>query len=472
MSKHEGPQPAQEETQVTPLSPAGQDGKRELIERLARDSPARLVLIVFAIIIAAGTLLLCLPFSSRGPGTASFIDALFTATSAVCVTGLTVVDTAEYWTTFGHVTIMISMMIGGLGVMTLASLLGRAVSKRIGLTQRMLIASERKSRLGDVGSLVTTVLVASLTIEALLTAVLLPSYLSWGEPLIEAMWHSVFMAVSIFNNGGLVIVEGGLAPMAANWGFCLPIIFGTIMGAIGFPVILDITEHWRAPKKWSLHTKLTLTTYGLLWVGTLAAFLAFEWGNPQTLAGLPHDERMLLSLVHSTTPRSSGISTMDISELSPSTLFIFDALMFVGGGSASTAGGIKVGTFAVLLLAIVAEARGDRDMGAFGWRIPASTLRLAVAAAVLGASLVGAGCLALLHFTDAPLEHILFEVISAFATCGLSVGLSPLLPTSGKLILIGLMFTGRTGTMTLAAALAIREQQRLIRLPEERPLIG
>lgn len=447
-------------------------GLRSYVDQLAQERPARLAIFVFAGIIAVATLLLSLPFAYSGPGGASIINAFFTATSAVSVTGLTVEETATAWTGFGHVVIMISMMIGGLGVMTLASILGRAVSHRIGLTQRLLAASETKSRLGEVGSLLTAVLVASLSIEVLLTLMMLPSFLNMGEPLLEAVWHSMFMAVSIFNNGGFVIVNGGIEHLVGDWLFCIPIIFGTMAGAIGFPVIRDVYHNWRKPRFLTLHSKLTISTYLILWVGGIAAIFLFEWGNPNSLGSLQGDDKILAGIVQGTTIRSSGLSTIDLVGVSSSTLFIFDALMFVGGGSASTAGGIKVATFAVLVLAIVAEARGDRDMVAFGKRIPNSTLRLAVSAAFLGATLVGIGALALMYITDLPLETVLFEAISAFATCGLSLGITPGLPTAAKLVLIALMFTGRVGTMTLAAALAMRERQRQIRFTEESPIIG
>lgn len=445
---------------------------RNGLDRLAHDRPAQLAIIVFASIIAVVTALLALPMSTRGYGHTDFVDALFTAVSAVCVTGLTTLNIATHFSTFGHVVIMLSMMIGGLGVMTLASILGRAVSRRIGLTQRLLTANETKTRLGEVGSLVTAVLVTSLTVELILTIFLIPTFTSMGEPLVEAIWHSMFMSVSIFNNGGFVILESGLSPMVGNWAFCIPIILGTFVGAIGYPVILDLSIHRRRLSKLSLHSKLTLTTYAALWVLTIIAFALFEWTNAKTLGALAFDEKVLATLLHATTPRSSGLATLDVTAMNETTQFTFDALMFVGGGSASTAGGIKVATFAVLVLAIVAEARGDRDVTAFGWRIPSASLRLAVAAAFLGASLVGIGTLTLLHITDAPLGVVLFEVISAFATCGLSAGLTPTLPAAGKIVLAILMFTGRVGTMTFAAALALREQQRQIRMPQERPIIG
>lgn len=445
---------------------------RDRIDTVARERPARLVVVVFAGIILIVTLVLFMPIAKVGPGGAGIVDAFFTAVSAVCVTGLVVVDTATYWTGIGQSAIALGMMVGGLGVMTLASILGMAVSRHIGLTQRMLTATETKSRLGEVGSLIRAVLIISLSVEALLTVVLLPTFLSMGEPLLEAIGHSAFMAISIFNNGGFVIIEGGLAPFIGNWGLGLPIILGTIVGAIGFPVVLDVARTGWKFRRWTLHTKLTITTYAVLWVATLVGFVLFEIRNQATLGSLNANDTILASLLQATTPRSSGLSTIDVADMTEPTWFLFDALMFVGGGSASTAGGIKVSTFAVLVLAIVAEARGDRDLEAFGWRIPSASVRLAVAAAFLGATIVGAGTLTLLHITGLPLDVVLFECISAFATCGLSTGITGDLPSAAKIVLSLLMFLGRIGTMTFAAALALRERRKVIRLPQERPIIG
>lgn len=452
---------------------------RDWLDHIARNSPARLALMVFASIIAVVTVLLSLPAATASGERAPFVDALFTATSAVCVTGLVTVDTATYWSPFGQAVILVGIKIGGLGVMTLASILGLAVSRRIGLTQRMLAASETKTtRLGEVGSLIRAVVVASLAIEGTLTLVLVPRFLALGEPLGTSLWHGLFMALSIFNNAGFVIIDGGLTPYVGDWWLGLPIVVGTAIGAIGFPVILDVArslgDRRRRPPwtRWNLHTKLSLSTYGLLMAASVVAIGAFEWTNPNTFGPLPLDEKVLASLVQGTNPRSSGLATVDTGEMREATWFITDALMFVGGGSASTAGGIKVTTFAVLVLAIVAEARGDRDVEAFGRRIGSSTVRLAVSVAFLGATLVGVSTLALLTLTDLELDVVLFEVISAFATVGLSTGITPDLPDGGKYVLSALMFAGRTGTMTLAAALAIRERRRVIRMPNERPVIG
>ncbi len=446
---------------------------RSYVDRAARTSPARLALIVFATIIAGITSLLCLPIATaNGLAAAPFVDALFQATSAVCVTGLTTVETATYWSTFGQATIIMGSAIGGLGVMTLASVLSLAVSRHVGLTQRLLTASETQSSLGDVGSLLRAVIGTSLGVEVLLTAALLPRFLTLGLPLHKAAWYAVFMSLSIFNNAGFVIMPEGLEPHATDWWMCLPIIIGTFLGAVGFPVILDIVRRRHRPRTWSLHTKLTLTTYSTLSLLTAVSVGAFEWNNPHTLGGMPLHGKLLSALVSSVNSRSSGLATAPTSEMHQTTWFLQDILMFIGGGSASTAGGIKVTTFAVLVLAIIAEARGDQDIEAYGRRIGLSTVRLCVSVVIIGATAVGSATLLLLQLTDLDLDHILFETVSAFATVGLSTGVTPTLPDSAKYVLVALMYIGRVGTMTMASALALRERRRVIRMPEGRPMIG
>ncbi|GAA1653853.1 TrkH family potassium uptake protein [Georgenia ruanii] len=453
--------------------PGALRASRDWVDHIARSSPARLALLVFAAIIVLETALLSLPAATASGERAPFADALFTATSAVCVTGLVTVDTATYWSFFGQVVILVGIQIGGLGVMTLASILGLAVSRRIGLTQRMLTAVETKTTgLGEVGSLIRAVVVASAVVEASLAVVLVPWFLDLGEALGPALWHGVFMALSIFNNAGFVVVNGGLTPYVGDWWLGLPIVVGTFIGAVGFPVILNVARQWREPRRWSLHAKLTIVTSALLFAGAAVAIALFEWTNPATLGRLSLGDRVLASLVQGMTPRSSGLATVDVGQMRESTWFLTDALMFVGGGSASTAGGIKVTTLAVLVLAIVAEARGDRDIEAYGRRIGSSTVRLAVSVAFLGSTLVGISTLLLLMMTDLPLDSILFEVISAFATCGLSTGITADLPDGAKYVLSALMYAGRTGTITVAAALALRERRRVIRMPNERPIIG
>lgn len=446
---------------------------RDRIDHVAEHSPARLALLVFAGVIVLVTALLSTPMATVTGERAPFVDALFTATSAVCVTGLTTLSTAFYWSTFGQAVIVFGIAVGGLGVMTLSSILALAVSRQIGLTQRMLTAGETKTqRLGEVGSLVRAVIVASGVIVGVLTLVLFPRFLTLGESVGHSAWYAFFMAESIFNNAGFVIMPEGIEVYASDWWMNLPIVFGTFFGAVGFPVILVVARHWRSPRTWTLHTKLTLSTYTLLMLGTAIAIPMFEWENPATFGGLEPHAKVLQALVYSVNARSSGLSPLPVSEMSEATWFLQDALMFVGGGSASTAGGLKVTTLAVLVLAIIAEARGDRDIEAFGRRIPYEVVRLAVGVAFLGATLVGISTLLILYFTDFALDHILFEVISAFAAVGLSTGITEQLPDTAKFVLVALMYAGRTGTITVAAALAVRSNKRVIRMPEERPSIG
>ena len=446
---------------------------REFIDRVARYSPARLTLTVFASVIVVFTGLLSTPMATSSGQRAPFVDALFTATSAVCVTGLATVPTDSYWSGFGQGVMLLGVQIGGFGVMTLASILGMAVSRRIGLTQKLLTASETKTtRLGEVGSLVRVVVLTSVIIESFIAILLFPRFLTLQESFGEALWHSVFYAISAFNNAGFIPTPEGFLAHTGDWMLGIPIILGVFIGSLGFPVILNIARRRKRPRTWSLHAKLTLTTSAIL-VGVGSVLIgAFEWRNEDTFGPLPLADKILASLFAGVMPRSGGFASVDVGAMHESTWLITDALMFVGGGSASTAGGIKVTTLAVLVLAIVSEARGDRDVEAFGRRIPRDTLRLAVGVAFMGATTVLVASMALLEITGWTLDVVLFEAISAFATVGLSTGVTGDLPDAGKYVLVALMFIGRTGTMSLAAALALRDRRRVIRLPEERPIIG
>lgn len=446
---------------------------RDWLDDIANSSPARLALLVFLGIVLLETALLSLPIATASGQRAPLADAMFNATSAICVTGLVTVDTAVYWSTFGHAVIMIGAAIGGLGVMTLASILGFAVSRRIGLTQRLLTARETKTdRLGEVGSLIRAVIVVALSVQTALMLILFPRFLTMGETAGKALWHASFMSVSIFNNAGFVILPEGLEPHMGDWWIGLPIFFGTAIGAIGFPVLLNVRQHLFHPRQWSLHAKLTVVTYVSLSAFAFLVIPAMEWTNPETFGSMNTSEKILNALIYSVNARSSGIETVPVGQMRESTWLFQDALMFVGGGTASTGGGIKVTTFAVLVLAIAAEARGDRDIEAFRRRIPAEVVRLSVAVAFIGATFVGAAVLTLLSITNLHLDTVLFEVISAFGTVGLSTGISGHLPDAGKYVLTAMMFIGRVGTMTLAAALAMRSRRRMIRMPEERPAVG
>ncbi|GMA22858.1 hypothetical protein GCM10025864_06170 [Luteimicrobium album] len=282
----------------------------------------------------------------------------------------------------------------------------------------------------------------------------------------------LFFGISAFNNAGFVPTAEGLNSAVGDWALCIPLIIGTFIGSLGFPVILNIMRNRKRLDRLSLHAKLTLVTGAALVLFGAVMFLALEWTNPHTFGPLNVGNKVLASVFQGIMPRSTGFSTVDIGQLHETSWLISDALMFVGGGSASTAGGIKVTTLAVMLLAIVAEARGDRDIEVFRRRIPPETIRLAIAVTFVGATAVLVSSLLLLEITGWSLDVVLYEVISAFATVGLSTGVTPHLPEAGKYVLVVLMFVGRTGTMTLGAALALRSRRRVIRMPEERPIIG
>jgi potassium uptake TrkH family protein len=455
-------------------------GEVHLIEgrqRQAISHPERAIPFGFLIGIAVGTLLLALPVSRAGglsgEGGAPLITALFTATSAFCVTGLTVVDTPSYWSPFGHVVILLLAQIGGLGILTGATLLGVLVSRRLRLKGQLMASTEMRSLdLGDVRHVLKLVVVFTLVTEAVLAAWLSLRFLSLGMGPAEALWHGLFHAVSAFMNAGFTTLPGGFAPHAADWLLGLPLMAGVILGGIGFPVLYELRQDWRRPSGWSIHTKLTLLGTLLLTFLGMAAVLLFEWNNPATLGPASVLEKLHGSLFHSVMTRSGGFNLHDTAAMGVDTLLISSGLMLVGGGSASTAGGIRITTFLLLGFVVWSEIRGHPDSVAFNRRICPTVQRQAVAVVLLAVGTVSAALLILASFVDAPVERIMFEVISAFATVGLSVGLSAELPPAGQFVLVVMMYIGRVGTVALATALALKVRNESIRYPEERPIVG
>ena len=437
-------------------------------------SPVRAIVAAFALGVVAGTLVLMLPFARAGAGGARPLEALFTATSALCVTGLSVVDTATYWTPFGQVVILVLIQVGGFGVMTLASLLGLVISRRLGLSTRMLAATETKSvGLGDVRAVLVGVARISVTVEVITAAVLTLRFATaYGHPWSQSLWLGVFHAVSAFNNAGFALFSDSLVGFATDPWICLPIAIAVIIGGLGFPVILEVLRQHRRPRRWSVHTRLTLLMTAVLLVGGTLFVTAAEWGNPQTLGALDPAGRALAGFFQAVMPRTAGFNSVDIGAMNTGTLLGTDVLMFIGGGSAGTAGGIKVGTFAVLLLVIVAELRGDPDADLFDRRLSSATVRQALSVALLSVAAVVLATLAIAVHSRFTLDQVLFETVSAFATVGMSTGITADLRPGHQLILVVLMFAGRLGPVTFASALVLRERRRLFRRPQGRPLIG
>jgi Trk-type K+ transport system membrane component len=327
-------------------------------------------------------------------------------------------------------------------------------------------------RLGEVGNLLLTVAISAFAIEAGVAALLFPRMLLDGVPVAEAAWQSIYYSAMAFTNTGFTPNVEGLAQFANDYWFLSALMIGVFLGSLGFPVIFAFARMWRSPRRWSVHVKLTLvTTLALLVIGTVL-YIILEFDNPKTFGSLNAGDTVFQSLFMSVMTRSGGFATIDVSDLHGSSLLVSDMLMFIGGGSASTAGGIKVTTLAVLFLAAFAEARGRVSMEAFGRRIPSDTLRLAVSVVLWGATTVAVCSIIILQISKEPFDVVLFDVISAFATCGLSTGLAAELPPAGVYVLAATMFMGRIGTVTLAAALAASQSRQLFRRPEERPIVG
>jgi trk system potassium uptake protein len=298
-------------------------------------------------------------------------------------------------------------------------------------------------------------------------------WLAYDQSPGEALYSGVFHAVSSFNNAGFSIYSDNLMQFTSDPYVCVPIAVAVILGGLGFPVLFELRRELTTPKAWSLHTKTTLLTYALLLVGGTVVISAFEWTNPGTLGPLSTPAKLLAGLFQGgVQPRTAGFNSLDISEMQPASLLVTDVLMFIGGGSAGTAGGIKVTTFMVLFFAILAEARGEPHVDAFGREVGSPVLRQALTVALLGVALVVSGTLILLAVSGLPLDQVLYEATSAFATVGLSTGITADLPAAGQYVLVVLMFLGRTGPVTLATALVLRERRRLYRRPEERMLVG
>ena len=436
--------------------------------------PAQVIVFAFAVAVVIGTALLMLPTARVGPSGAPLLTALFTSTSAVCVTGLVTVDTPTYWSGFGQVVILGLIQVGGFGIMTLASLVGLLLSRRMGLRTRLTAATETKSiGMGDVRTVLLGVAKVSLLFETVTAAILTGRFLiGYDEPFGRALYHGVFHAVSAFNNAGFALYSDNLIGFATDPWICLPIAVAVIFGGLGFPVILELRRHLHRPRQWSLHTRLTVGTSGVLLIlGTLFV-TASEWSNPGTLGALDTPGRLLAGFFQAVMPRTAGFNSLDYSQMREGTLLGTDALMFIGGGSAGTAGGIKVTTFVILMFVIIAEVRGEKHVNAADRRIGERAQRQALTVALLSIGMIAVATLVLLQITEFTTGQVLFETVSAFATVGLSTGITADLPGGGQVVLVILMFMGRLGPITLVSALALRERQRRYTLPEGRPLIG
>lgn len=437
-------------------------------------NPFRLLPVSFAAMIGIGTSLLLLPQATDSGQKTTFLDALFTATSAVCVTGLTVVDTATHWTGLGKGIILFLIQIGGLGIVTVVSIGILLVADRIGLSHtRILAADLRTDSYSSVSKLVRNIVITTLTFEAIFAILLMARFFFAHDYGFQtAAVHGVFHSVSAWNNAGFALYTDSFIGFANDWFLSIAICLAVIFGGIGFPVLQSLAVHKFKWRMWPMHTKLMLSATAVLLVLGTALFLAFEWSNPGTLGALPESARLHSAFFHSVQTRTAGFNSVDTAALNEESLLVSTILMFIGGGSASTAGGIKVTTFALLAFVIWAEIRGDRDVNMFGRRISEDSQRQALTVALVGVGVLAAATLALMTLGETGLTAAAFEAVSALSTVGLSTGVTGIEGSATQIILVLLMFVGRLGPVVLVAAIVLRTRPNLFRFPSERPLIG
>jgi len=452
-----------------PISTGWLKGDRELLRH-----PAQYIVVTFLSATLVGTALLMLPLATRGPRGAPLMTALFTSTSATCVTGLAVVDTPGYWSGFGQVVIAGLIQVGGLGIMTLTSLLMIMLSRKFGIRQRLIAAAQTGApRLGDVRSLLIAVVKMTFGVEAVVALVLLLRFwLAHDEALPRASALAVFHAVSAFNNAGFALFSDNLIGYRTDSVILITIALAIVAGGLGFPVWRQLAARPRQPRHWDVHTKVTVLTTVLLIAAGWALYSWFEWTNPATLGSLSAKDSAVNGFFQSVTTRTAGFNAMDIAGLRDTSHLLTMILMFIGGGSGSTAGGIKVTTFALLGWVMWAEVRGERDVDVFRRRIPTDVQRQALTVALMAVGGVVGASMLLMALTPFHLADVVFESVSALGTVGLSTGITPSLSAPGQFVVTALMFAGRVGPPTVFAALVLRERQRLFRHPEERIIIG
>ena len=435
-------------------------------------STYQILVLGFAGLILSGVALLMTPYASKSGDSLRFVDALFTATSAVCVTGLVVVDTGTYFSVFGQSVILLLIQIGGLGVMTVATLVAVLSGKKINLKERLLIQeATNQLDLAGVVRLTLYIIRATLLVELVGGTILA---LRWFQDFgLKGIYFGYWHAVSAFCNAGFDLfgeyrsITGYVGDLTVN-GVIASLI---VVGGIGFPVVADLWN-CRQTRRFSLHTKVVLTTTVLLIVLGAGFIFVAEYGNAKTLSDLPPADKVMASLFQSVTARTAGYNTVDIGLLREGTLLAIIFLMFVGASPSSMGGGVKTSTAAILFISLVGSVTGKRDPLAFGRQIPQQTVYKAFTIVTISVMLISLVTLTLSFTETAPIFSLLFEVTSAFGTVGLSTGITPKLSDAGKVLITLTMFAGRVGTLTLLMALALRPRKERLKYPEGKIVIG
>ncbi|MFP7255558.1 TrkH family potassium uptake protein [Terribacillus goriensis] len=446
---------------------------RKLYHRI-KINPPQFFALGFLALIALGTFLLMLPMATADRHHLSFIDALFEATSAVCVTGLVVVDTQTTFTLFGQIVLLCLIQIGGLGFMTLTVFIAMLLRRNISFEERHLVKeSLNQSSYEGIVRMVRFVLLFTVFCEMIGTLIL---GLHWGSEFgySKSFYYGLFHSISAFNNAGFDIM-GDFSSMTAYVGdpiVNLTLTILLILGGIGFIVVADVIQKKKG-KRLTLHTKVVLWMSAILVAGGTLLIFLLEYGNPATIGHLAWNDKLLASYFHGVVPRTAGFNSLNTADLTLGSQLVTMALMFIGGGTGGTAGGIKVTTFAILLFAVWALIKGKQEVNIRNRRIPGDLVFRAFSITTYSVLLVSLFVF-LLAITEkgAALNYIAFEVLSAFGTVGMTLGLTPELSEPGKMLLSLLMFMGRVGPITIAFALAFRIRKTAVRNPEERIIIG
>jgi Trk-type K+ transport system membrane component len=435
--------------------------------------PARAFVLLFLVADLLGTGLLMTPAAATGERL-TFVEALFTATTSLAVCGLSVIDIGDQLSFFGHIVVLVLIQTGGLGIMTLASLMGVAIIHRFSLRMELNVQAENRAlAVGDVRGIATRVLKVSLILEGIVLALILPRmWLGYDMEFWEALYSGVFHAVSAFNNAGLSLYGDSLTRFSGDAFILFPLASAVILGGIGFPVLIELRRRFRTPQVWSLHTKITVVTSAALFLITIVLVILMEWNNPLTLGRLDWWAKITDGFFHGVMPRSGGFNVTDTGSMHDSTLLLTIMMMFVGNGSAGTSGGIKVATLAVLFLVVWSEVRAHDRVHVFGRRLAPEVIRQSLSLTFLSMTVVAFSTVFLLHTTPFSVMDTLFEVVSAVGVVGLSTGITPEMEPWAQFFLTFLMAAGRIGPVTFATALAFRERKRRYDLPEARPMIG
>ncbi|WP_349409561.1 TrkH family potassium uptake protein [Pseudalkalibacillus sp. SCS-8] len=442
--------------------------------RKIRLTSVQLIILFYLGAVVMATSLLSLPYAHRDGMEWSFIDALFTAVSAISVTGLTVVNTAETFNEFGYFLLAFVLQFGGIGIMTLGTFIWLLVGKRIGLRERQLIMTDQNlSTLQGLVRLMIQILYLILLIEAIGTVILGVYFLNYFDTWQEAFMQGFFAAVSATTNGGFDITGRSLHPFAADYFVQFINILLMILGAIGFPVLLEVKEYIASKKgkyQFSLFTKLTTVTFFFLVV--LGTFLIILLEFNLFYEDKKWHQILFYSLFQSVTTRSGGLSTMDINLFSEPTQLLMSALMFIGASPSSVGGGIRTTTFAIVVLAIISFAKGNQTIKVFKRELLVEDVQKAFVVLSVAFMMFGTSVIILMFTESAPLMTVIFEVASAFGTCGLSMGLTPDLSTPGKVLVILLMFIGRVGILSFLFIIRGKIVKETYRYPKEQVIIG